>query len=133
MSPEEEIQEYIASVENQFENRQAGKLKKYISEEYLDDYGYTKKDVIRFAAGYILRRPIIHINTKITELEIFEDTNKALVQVDVAVSNKPLKENDIRLLQGEFHRLLIHLEKTKEWQLRSLKWQKAAVDEYLSK
>lgn len=131
ISPEDEIREYVASIEKHFENRQAGKLKGYISEEYFDDYGYTKKDVIRFAAGYVLRRPTIHIRTKISELVIFENNNKAQFKVDVAVSKKPLDDYDIRLLQGEFHRFLIQLEKTKEWQLLSLRWQKVTVDDYL--
>lgn len=132
ISPDEEIKEYIHSIEKHFENRRAGKLKNLISKEYLDDYGYTKKDIIRFAAGYILRRPTIHVQTEIKELFFFEDTSKAQVAVRVAVTTEPLDKNDIRLVQGEFHNFLIHLERKKEWQLVSLRWQKATADEFLS-
>ena len=131
MSPEEEIKEYLTRVENHFEDRQATKLKKYISEEYLDDYGNTKSDVIRFAAGYILRRPTIYISSNIKEMIISENNNKARVKIDVAVSTTPLDNNDIRLTQGEFHRFIITLERTKGWQLHSLQWQKTTIDEYL--
>lgn len=130
ISPEEEIEEYIASVEKRFEDRHATKLKKYIADEYIDSKGYTKKDLVRFAAGYILRRPAIYITTNISELNII-DGNKAQFKLDVSVSNFPTEDNDIRLVQGEFHRFFIDLEKTGKWQLRSLQWQKSTLDEYL--
>jgi hypothetical protein len=131
ISPEEEITEYIYSIEEHFESRHAGKLKDFISEEYLDDYGYTKKEIIRFAAGYILRRPSIHIQTKIRDIVYSESTSKAQVELQVAVSTEPLDDKDIRLAQGEFHNFIIHLERKKKWQLLSLRWQKATVDDYI--
>ncbi len=132
MTPEEEIREYISSVGKHFTNRQARKLKQYISEIYHDNFGNTQKDILHFAAGYIFRHPSIHIESKITELVILADNNKAQVKMDVAVSKEPFDDNDIRLLQGEFHRFLLHLEKSKGWQLRSLQWQKITIDDYLN-
>ncbi len=132
VSPEDRIKEYVGAVENHFEKRQASGLKKYISEGYRDDYGYTKKDLLRFAAGYILRRPIIHITSKAEEILILKDTKTAHVKIDVAVSSKPLTGTDIRLIQSEFHRFHLTLQRNKKWQLSSLQWQNITIDEYLA-
>ena len=131
MSPEEEIKELIANVENRFEKRQASKLKKYISEDYMDAHGYTKKNLIRFAAGYILRHPNIHVNTRIKNVSFPESDLNAQMELIVAVSNKPFKDTDLRLIQGDFHHFVVRLEKVKKWQIRSLKWQKTTFEDYL--
>jgi hypothetical protein len=131
LSPEDEIKEYITNVTGHFEERQALKLKGYISADYRDNHHYTRKDLLRFAAGYIFHHPAIHINSKIKELDFSEDNSKARVRIDTVVSAQPLNENDIRLSRGEVHRFLIDLGKTDEWQLLSLEWQKASIEDYL--
>ena len=129
--PDEQVRQYIGDIENHFEQRQATALKKYIAEEYRDGYGNTRKELLRFAAGYILHRPVIHVQTKIDEILIHESEATAEVKVNVAITSEPLAEGDIRQLQGEFHRFHITLHKNNNWQLHSLQWQNISIDEYL--
>lgn len=130
-SPKEEIYNLINEVQERFEQRESGTLKRYIAEDYSDEYGYSNKDIVRFAAGYILRRQVIHLNTKIVEIQLSEGDTAANVDLIVAVSKKPLTEGDVRLVQAEFHRLTLKMVKNRKWLLQSLKWQQINLDAYL--
>jgi len=133
-APRQEIEEFVAEIEAHFEERRSAKLRHYISPDYRDTHNTTRKELLRIAAGYILRHPSIHILWKKQSLSL--DQNSAEATIAVAVSPTPLTEDDIRLAQAEFHRLGLHLLKEKgwfgdDWLLRSLAWQRIDFDAFM--
>ena len=130
-SPEEEIRAYFVAIEKHMEERNTGRLKKYISTAYSDRYNNTRQDLSRIAAGYLLRQPAIHLNHHIVAMEINESHNEANVTIDVLVSREPLAENDLRVLQGDFHRFAVILVKEDDWLLHSLVWQRLTGEDFM--
>lgn len=133
-TPEEEIREYLESIEKHVEERNAGRLSRYIADGYSDRYSYTKKDLPRIVAGYLLRQQqSVFIHHHIVAMELNESGIKAEVTVDVAVSKEELAKDDIRLLQGDFHRFAATLGKEDDdWLLQTLVWQSLAADKFMA-
>lgn len=134
-APRQEIVEFITEIEAHFEERRSAKLRHYISPDYRDKHHTARKELLRIAAGYILRHPSIHIVWKMQSLSLQQ--SNAEVTIVVAVSPTPLAEDDIRLAQGEFHRLRLHLHKEKgwigdDWLLQSLAWQRIDFEEFMT-
>lgn len=131
-SSEEEIREYFATIEKHMESRNAGRVKKHISDTYRDKYNHTKRDLIRIAAGYLIRHQSVHLRHHIVVMDLDENDTRANITIDVAVSQEPLSENDLRLLRADFHRFKVILEKEREWLLQSLVWQRLSANEFMT-
>lgn len=133
-APRQQIEKYIAEVEGHFEKRRSAKLRHFISPDYRDEYTSSRKELLRIAAGYILRHPSIHIIWKMRSLSLEQDTAEATIVV--AVSPTAVSEDDIRLAQAEFHRLRLDLVKEEgwfgdDWLLQSLGWQRIDFEEFM--
>ncbi len=129
-SPEEEIVEFINDVQKQVEKKSISGLRKLISDGYSDNSGFAKSEILRIASGYFLRKKSISTVYTTTDVFIQGEGNIAELTVYAAVSDTQLEKDDVRLLQAEFHQFDIRVEKSTDWQLKSLKWQRSNSDDF---
>ncbi len=131
-SPEEEIIEFIDNVAKHVENKSTGSLRKLIAEDYSDDNGFAKSEILRIAAGYFLRKQSINVLYKTEDIIINEEENYATITIYAAISDTELQKDDLRLLQAEFHKLVVRLKKDSDWQCTAIDWKPSNSDEFSS-
>ena len=131
-SPEEEIAEYIYNVAKHVENKSTGSLRKLIADDYLDDNGFSKSEILRIAAGYFLRKQSIHVLYKTEDTIINEEEKSATITIYAAISDTELQKADLRLLQAEFHKLVVSLRKDSDWLCTAIDWKVSNSDEFSS-
>ncbi len=131
-SPDEEIAEYIDTVAKHVENKSTGGLRKLIADDYLDDSGFSKSEILRIAAGYFLRKQSIHVLYKTEDIIINEEDKSAIIAIYAAISDTELQKDELRLLQAEFHKLVVRLKKDSDWICTAIDWKVSNSDEFSS-
>ncbi len=131
-SPEEEITEYIYNVAKHVENKSTGSLRKLIADDYADDNGFSKSEILRIAAGYFLRKQSIHVLYKTEDIIINEEEKRATFTIYAAISETELQKDDLRIIQAEFHKLAVRLEKDSDWLCTAIDWKVSNSDEFSS-
>ncbi len=88
-SPEAQIRRVIERGEQAAEERDVRDLAKLVSEEYRDQAGRTKADVLGILRYYFLRSDSVHILSKIRGIRV-SDANHAEAELLVAIAAKPI-------------------------------------------
>jgi hypothetical protein len=126
-SPEEQVRQYVAAVEAAAEARSLGDLKGLIAEEYRDDQGRTRRDIVAIAARYLLANKNIHILTRIGELT-FPAPERARLTVFAALTGQNVSDLDALLnMQADLYRFDLELHRADgKWRLDKGDWQPAS-------
>jgi hypothetical protein len=127
-SPEDEIRQFIASGIEHAEQRNSGELKDMIRDNYSDQKGYDKKQLVSLMRIYFLRNKSIYLLYKIKDIKITGNQN-ATVQLYVAMAGKQV--SDITLLsnyRASIYRFELQLIKPDdEWLLERAQWARASA------
>lgn len=130
-TPEEQIRLYVKSGEEASEARDAGGIKKLISEKYSDERGRTRREIVAIAARYFFVNKNIHIFTRIKKLT-FPEEERALFQLFVAMTGQNVSDLDALLnMQADLYRFDMELAlEDKEWKLIRAQWRQAGPDDF---
>lgn len=132
-SPEQQVRALLAATETAAEARDAATLKDLISEDYLDERGNSRDDIVRLIQFYLLRNQSIYLLTRIRSLALPTPT-RAEVSVAVAMAGTPLPE-DASLLDfsADFNvfELTLVQEDDAVWRVVNTRWQHAAAQDFL--
>ncbi|MHB8789371.1 MAG: hypothetical protein ACYDBT_05770 [Desulfobulbaceae bacterium] len=125
-SPEEQVRQYVAAAEAAVEGRNLGDLKELIAEQYQDDQGRTRRDIVAIAARYLYANKNIHVLTRIEGL-VFPAPEQARLTVYAALTGQNVSDLDALLnMQADLYRFDLELRRTDgEWQLRLADWRPA--------
>lgn len=130
--PEVEIRRLIAEAEQAAEARSLSRLSDLIADGYKDVEGRTRKDLVRYLAGYLLGHQSLHLFTHLVQMDI-SVPGRGDVVVLVAMAGSPLEEaKDLLRVKADLHRLELGLEKdNKGWKLIRAEWRRAEVGDFL--
>lgn len=130
-SPEEQIRQYVAAAETAVEARDPGDLKELIAEQYQDDEGRTRRDIVAVAARYLYANKNIHVLTRIEDLR-FPSPEQARLAVYAALTGQNVSDLDALLnMQADLYRFDLELIKTDgKWQLVRADWRPARGEDF---
>ena len=130
-SPEEQSRQYVAAAEAAVEASDAGDLKELIAQQYQDDQGRTRRDIMAVAARYLLANKNIHVLTRIEDLR-FPAPEQARLAVYAALSGQNVSDLDALLnMQADLYRFDLELIKTEgKWQLVRADWRPAKGEDF---
>lgn len=125
-SPEEQVRQYVAAAEEAAEARNPGDLKELIAEQYQDDQGRTRRDIVAIAARYLYANKSIHVLTRIEGL-VFPASEQAQLTVYAALTGQNVSDLDALLnMQADLYRFDLELRRTDgEWRLLRADWRPA--------
>lgn len=130
--PEAEIRRLIAEAEQAAEERSLSRLSDLIADDYKDAEGRTRKDLVRYLAGYLLGHQSLHLFTHLVQMDV-SVPGRGDILVLVAMAGSPLEgANDLLRVKADLHRLELRLEKqNKGWKLIRAEWRRAEVEDFL--
>jgi len=120
-SDEEQVRAVIEAAEVAAESRDTSDVMDLVADDYRDARGFDKAQLTQYLRGYFLVHPKIEIVTRIDKIE-FETSNRARVQVDVAMGGTQLGVGESTSLAGELEALNVELQR------RDSKWVVTRVD-----
>jgi len=130
-TPEDQIRRFVAAGEQAAEKKDIGGIKDLISEQYKDERGRTRKDIVAVAMRYFLANKNIHLLTRIKDLEVLSE-KKALLKVYVAMSGKDVEGADSLLnVQADLYRFdLVLVKEGGDWQVIRADWYSALREDF---
>ena len=131
-SPEDQVRRFVGAGVMAAELREALTIRDLISEDYRDDGGRDKRNLVGLAAGYFLRHKNINLFTKINEIS-FPIAGQSRVEVFVAMTGLPVTGSEALIdLRADAYRFeLTLINKGNEWLLKKSSWQRASIDDLL--
>ena len=130
-SPEDQVRQFVAAGEQAAEARNIGGIKDLISEQYNDERGRKRGDIVAVAMRYFLANKNIHLFTRIKELNFLSE-NKALLQLYVAMGAQDVKGPDSLMnVQADLYRFDLELVKEGgDWQIMRAEWHSAMREDF---
>ena len=130
-TPEEQVKQFVAAGEEAVEGRNIGDVKKLISENYSDEQGRSRSDLVAVSARYILSNKNIHVLTRIGELN-FPAEDKGMLQLYVAMTGQNVSDLDALLnMQADLYLFEMELvREDKEWKLLRADWRRASGEDF---
>jgi hypothetical protein len=127
-SAEDEIRQYIASGIEAAEQRNSGVLKDMIRDNYTDQKGYDKKQLVGLIRIYFLRNKSIYLFSRIKDIKITGNQN-ATVLLFVAMAGKQISDiTQLSNYRASIYRFELQLFKPDdEWLLERAKWARASA------
>jgi hypothetical protein len=132
-TPEDQVRQYIKNAEKLVEENEIGKIKELIADNYNDEQGKSKKDIIAYLTYQLLTQRSIHLFTSIDTIDIPTEA-QAHATVFVAMTGQPI-DNASSLLQirADIYRFNFTLQKIdNKWMLVSSTWQPALLDDLVA-
>lgn len=128
ISPKEQVRKVLTAIETATEERSLSRAMEYISDDYIDHKGYTKRDIKRLMQIHFLRNQNISVFTRVNSIEINEQTNPntASVEVSAAMAARGVDLSlDSNRLKANTHRFSLVLTRQDEtWLISSGSWQR---------
>ena len=130
-TPEDQVKQFVAAGEETVEARNVLDVKKLISENYSDEKGRTRQDLVAVSARYILSNKNIHILTRIGKLN-FPSEDRAMMQLYVAMTGQNVSDLDALLnMQADLYLFDMELVlKNDEWKLLKADWRPAKGEDF---
>ncbi|HBI14456.1 MAG TPA: hypothetical protein DDY20_02895 [Desulfobulbaceae bacterium] len=130
-SPEEQVRQYVAAAEAAVEARNLGGLKELITEQYQDEQGRTRRDIVAIAARYLYANKNIHVLTRIEGLAV-SAPGQARLTVYAALTGQNVSDLDALLnMQADLYRFDLELVRMDgEWQLLRAEWRPARGEDF---
>ena len=130
-SPEDQIRQFVAAGEQAAESRNIGEIKDLISEQYADERGRTRGEIVAVAMRYFLANKKIYILTRIKEVNFLSE-KKALLQLYVAMSGQDVQGPDSLInVQADLHRFELELKREgRQWRVVRADWNSAIRDDF---
>ncbi len=130
-SLEDQVRQFVAAGEEAAETRNIGGIKELISEQYSDERGRTRGDIVAVAMRYFLANKNIHLLTRIREMNFLSE-KRAIVQVYVAMTGQDVKEPDSLMnIQADLYRFDLELiQEGGDWQVIRSEWHSAMREDF---
>ncbi len=130
-SPEEQVRKFIKAGEEALESRNIGDVKSLIAEEYADDRGRGRRDLVALTARYLFMHKNIHLLTRTDNLS-FPAPDQARLTVFVAMTGRNVSDLDSLLnMQADLYRFELELVKRDgDWQLVQAAWRPARGEDF---
>ncbi|MHB8810086.1 MAG: hypothetical protein ACYC9M_08740 [Desulfobulbaceae bacterium] len=130
-SPEEQVRQYVAAAEAAVEARDAGDLKELIAQQYQDEQGRTRRDIVAVAVRYLYANKNIHVLTRIEGLT-FPAPEQAQLAVYAALTGQNVSDLDALLnMQADLYRFDLELRKADgKWLLLRADWRPAKGEDF---
>ena len=128
-SPEERIRAFIEEGEAAAEVRSLDFFKDSLAENYSDDHGLTRKEMLRMLAGYFFRNQSIHLVTRVGEIRLLTDTHaEAVVYVGMAGSPE-VGFDQLTQLRADLYRVELDLVLGDAIQVTGASWRRSTPAE----
>lgn len=126
VTPEEEIRALVREAEIAAEERQVGDLGRLISNQYGDDRGNNKDELLRMLRLQMIRNQVIYLLVRTGEIKVVDETSASAV-VQVAMAGGPLETfEDLGRLGAELYRFDLDLAKESgKWRIIRARWGRA--------
>ena len=130
-TPEDQIKQFVATGEETVEARNVLGMKKLIFENYSDEKGRTRQDLVAVSARYILSNKNIHVLTRIGELN-FPAEDRAILQLYVAMTGQNVSDLDALLnMRADLYLFDMELiRENNEWKLLKADWRPAKSEDF---
>ena len=132
-TPEERIRGYIDRVEESAEARSWRSFEDYVMDDYDDDRGLSKEEVLAIIQRYILANRSIHILKRVVSVEI-GDPGTAHAVVYTAMAGQPVSSaQDLAGVNADFYRFEIELRAGEDGVYRTSRgdWRPVAPQQFL--
>jgi len=127
LSREDEIELTIAAAIEAAENRSANDLSELIEEQYRDEKGLNKSQLIKLVRLYFFRHKNIYLFSKLGDID-FSAENQASVTLHVAMAGSAISDiTALASLRASMHRFDLELIKHEQWLVRSATWYPASI------
>jgi hypothetical protein len=131
-SPEQRLRGWVARGEAAAEARSLTEFKALISEQYRDQSGRTRRDVVRLAARYFLGHRSIHLLTQVQGMTLVDPERAQLILI-VAIAGRPFPDPEHLLgFRADLYRFDLELVlEEDEWQVIDGSWHSVGWKEFL--
>ena len=126
-SPEHQIRELIAAMEQAVEAGSIRDAAEFIDPDYRDARHAGKREAVATLFAYLRRHRQIHLFTLIRELTLTTDHAGASVIVYVAMSGTPIESMEsVISVKADLYRFDVHLAiRDEAWRIISSQWRRA--------
>jgi len=130
-SPERRIREMIEAGELAVESRSAGDVMALISNDYRDDNGRGRDQLLQLLGIYFYRHRSIHLLVQVQAIELTGE-GRARAAVYVAMAGRPVSDAESLLtLRADLYRFDLNLEELKGvWLVTSSRWRQANTEDF---
>ena len=132
-TPEERVRSYIDRVAETAEARKWRAFDEYVADDYRDDRGLDKEQVLAIIARYILANRNIYILERVASI-LIDDPSKAHAVVYVAMAGQPVSNpDDLALVTADFYRFEIDLQAGEDGIFRTVRgdWESVGPEQFL--
>jgi hypothetical protein len=131
-SAEAQIRALLGEMEVAAEQKQLGRLKAVVSEQYTDEQGNDRQAVVGLLAYHFLRNQTVHLLSRVAAIELPEP-GRATARVYVAMAGRPIPDVDAlaRLRANLYHFEFAFEDLGKSWQVTRAAWRPAEAGDFL--
>jgi len=132
-TPEDRVRGYIERVTESAEARKWRSFDDYVADDYSDDRGLSKEDVLGIIGRYILSHKSIHILDRVASIDIDEAGNARAV-VYAAMAGQPINDpKDLMQLTADVYRFEIDLQPGEDGVFRTRRgdWKPVSPEQFL--
>lgn len=130
-SPEEQIRDTIAAIEEAVEDKDIKTVRGFIGDGYRDAEEHDRQEVLAFLHVLFRRHPAIHLLSRVTSVEI-APSGEAHATVLAAMASTPIKVlEDLPRVQADVNRFDLTFARTgpSAWQVTAASWQRARPED----
>lgn len=128
-SPEERIRSFITAGEEAAEARSLEYFSDALAEQYSDDHGLTKKEMLRMLAGYFFRNQSIHVVSRVSDINLLTDEHAEVV-IYVGMAGSPdVGFDQLKQLRADLYRVELDLILADQIQVSRASWQRSTPAE----
>lgn len=123
--PEAQIRALVTEAREAAEARDLARLRALIPDDYRDDQGRDKADLVNILRLVFLRHQSVHLLTGVQDID-FPEPGWATLTVYVAMAGRPFPEQEIGLLRADLHRFDVTLRDAGggRWQAVDIAWRR---------
>jgi len=125
-SPEEQVYEFIESAKAAVQERSLIDFNALVSDDFMGEKGFHKRNISQLAAGYFLRNKNIHLITKAKTI-YFPEPEQAEIQLIVAMAGQPISNaTSLVKIRAKIYKFDLVLKKDgSKWLLQNARWSPA--------
>jgi hypothetical protein len=128
-SPEERIRSFIAAGEEAAESRSLEYFSESLAEQYSDDHGLTRKEMLRKLAGYFFRNQSIHVVSRVADINLLTDEHAEVV-IYVGMAGSPdVGFDQLKQLRADLYRVELELVLADQIQVSRASWRRSTPAE----
>jgi hypothetical protein len=123
--PEAQVRALVTEAREAAEARDLARLRALIPDDYRDDQGRDKGDLVNILRLVFLRHQSVHLLTRVQDID-FPEPGRATLTVYVAMAGRPFPEQEIGLLRADLHRFDVTLRDAGggRWQAVDIAWRR---------